>query len=283
MHILSPDLAEKLKADSLHFCRCWLLTLTNGTKLGLTDHDRRLTFDGVDFEADTGMTPAAVEVGADLARDGSEVMGVLGSTHITQKDLNNGLYDGAEISLWLVDWQDTANRLMLMKGVFGQVRYENDAFHVTLEGPSCVLQQSVGRVYQKKCDALLGDGKCRMVLTDARYQVSTQIVNAQALEIEVPLLADFETGWFSNGEMEFLSNASVQGKFAIRSDTIRGGRRFLGLWESLTALPIKDDAVKLTAGCDKKLATCRDKFSNAANFQGMPHIPANHLLVKAVD
>lgn len=283
MHVLSAEMSERLQSDSLHFCQCWLIKLRDGTRIGLTDHDCPVQFDGVNFSANAGMTPAALEMSADFARDGSEAMGVLGSPHIKKEDLNAGLYDGAEVSLWLVDWQMPDNRLMLMKGAFGAVRHENESFHVTLEGPSSLLQQSVGRVFQKKCDARLGDKRCQVGLTNPTYQTTTQIIQAKALEIEIPLLQAFSKTWFASGQIEWLAGGKVKGQFAIRSDAIRSGRRYLGLWESLTDLPIAGDQIRLTAGCDKHLATCRTKFSNAVNFQGTPHMPADHLLVKAVD
>ena len=30
-----------------------------------------------------------------------------------------------------------------------------------------------------------------------------------------------------------------------------------------------------TAGCDKLFTTCRDRFQNAVNFRGFPHMPGN--------
>jgi uncharacterized phage protein (TIGR02218 family) len=33
-------------------------------------------------------------------------------------------------------------------------------------------------------------------------------------------------------------------------------------------------------GCDKRFATCRDRFGNAANFRGEPHLPGNDLLTR---
>ncbi|SFE47808.1 phage conserved hypothetical protein BR0599 [Methylobacterium sp. 13MFTsu3.1M2] len=41
-------------------------------------------------------------------------------------------------------------------------------------------------------------------------------------------------------------------------------------------------AHSLTAGCDKRLATCRDRFANAVNFQGFPHMPGNDAVMRAV-
>jgi uncharacterized phage protein (TIGR02218 family) len=39
------------------------------------------------------------------------------------------------------------------------------------------------------------------------------------------------------------------------------------------------DAFVVTAGCDKHLSTCRDRFANAINFRGFPHIPGNDFVV----
>lgn len=283
MHILSAAFTQKLKSASLHLCRCWLIARKDGVSIGLTDHDMALEFGGTTFLADAGMTASAVEMSADLARDGSEVMAIFGSPHILETDVSNGLFDGANISLWLVDWKNTENRLLLMQGKFGQVRHEAGAFHVTLEGSSSVLQQPVGRVYQKKCDAELGDKKCLFVLQNSTYRVATQVTTAQEREVEIPLLPNYADGWFAHGTLKWETGASLTGDIPIRSDVIRQGRRYLGLWESLTSLPAVNAPMTLTAGCDKRTDTCRRKFSNIMNFQGMPHMPSDHLLIKAVD
>jgi len=33
-------------------------------------------------------------------------------------------------------------------------------------------------------------------------------------------------------------------------------------------------------GCDRQLATCRDRFGNVANFRGFPHIPGSDFVLK---
>ena len=43
------------------------------------------------------------------------------------------------------------------------------------------------------------------------------------------------------------------------------------------------DTVRLTPGCDKSFATCRDKFSNGVNFQGFPHMPGTDDLLQVVE
>ncbi len=39
-------------------------------------------------------------------------------------------------------------------------------------------------------------------------------------------------------------------------------------------------AAELFEGCDRQLATCRDRFANFVNFQGEPHLPGNDLLTR---
>jgi uncharacterized phage protein (TIGR02218 family) len=43
------------------------------------------------------------------------------------------------------------------------------------------------------------------------------------------------------------------------------------------------DDVRLVAGCDKTLATCRDKFNNVINFRGEPFIPGPGYMVRLAD
>ena len=42
------------------------------------------------------------------------------------------------------------------------------------------------------------------------------------------------------------------------------------------------DTVTVYPGCDKKMATCRDKFSNQARFGGFPWIPSTSPFILGV-
>ncbi|MNL88249.1 hypothetical protein D3C87_2178470 [compost metagenome] len=54
----------------------------------------------------------------------------------------------------------------------------------------------------------------------------------------------------------------------------------LHLAEAPAFVPAFPARVRLIEGCDKQLATCRDRFSNAANFRGEAHLPGNDLLTR---
>ena len=61
----------------------------------------------------------------------------------------------------------------------------------------------------------------------------------------------------------------------IKNDRFTGGVRTVELWEALRADLLPGDLVRLEAGCDKRMETCRLKFSNLLNFQGFPDIPGD--------
>ena len=56
MKALPEALSLHLATGATTLCWCWRLTRADGTRLGFTDHDRDLTFDGTTFEAAAGFT-----------------------------------------------------------------------------------------------------------------------------------------------------------------------------------------------------------------------------------
>jgi uncharacterized phage protein (TIGR02218 family) len=58
------------------------------------------------------------------------------------------------------------------------------------------------------------------------------------------------------------------------------GAAELDLWQRAPRTIAAGDTFTLTPGCDKSLATCRDRFANTVNFRGFPHMPGNDFLVR---
>jgi len=71
MSALQEHLQEKLTSVA----RCWALTRRDGRVFGFTDHDRELSFDGIVFRADSGMTARVLEQVTGLAVDNTEAIG----------------------------------------------------------------------------------------------------------------------------------------------------------------------------------------------------------------
>ena len=56
----------------------------------------------------------------------------------------------------------------------------------------------------------------------------------------------------------------------------------LELWQRMPEPLTAGDTFTVTAGCDKRFATCRDRFANAVNFRGFPHLPGNDFVAGTV-
>lgn len=63
------------------------------------------------------------------------------------------------------------------------------------------------------------------------------------------------------------------GDGGVRTHRSAGGTTHLELWQPMPAAMRNGDAFVITAGCDKRFATCVERFGNGANFRGFPHMP----------
>lgn len=261
-------------------CRCWSVTRAEGEVLGFTDHDESLSFDGISFRANTGMTAKALVQGTGLSVDNTEALGALMSEAITEEDLQAGRYDGAEVRAWMINWADPSARLLLFRGTIGEVSRSNGAFEAELRGLTETLNQPQGRVYQPQCSAVLGDGMCRFDLTAPGYAAE---VPAEAVDdgrvFRFEGMDEFDLRWFERGRLRVLTGESAGLVGIIKNDTLFNSGRVVELWQKLPGQIAAGDIVRLEAGCDKREETCRLKFDNFLNFRGFPHIPGEDWLM----
>ncbi|QEE35882.1 DUF2163 domain-containing protein [Octadecabacter sp. SW4] len=273
-------LLEHLASGLTTVCRCWAVVRRDGVTFGFTDHDRALDFDGISFRPDAGMSARAIATGTGLAVDNTEAMGVLSDSAITEADIDAGRFDGAEVRAWLVNWRDVTARMLRFRGTIGELRRVGGAFHADLRGLSEALNQPQGRVYQKPCAAVLGDGACRVDMNTAGYvsdRPAEIVDNAQ--EFRFAGFDDFSPEWFTRGRFTVTSGAATGLVGLIKRDRFDGSQRVLTLWQPLRADVMTGDMLRIEAGCDKRAETCRLKFDNFVNFQGFPDIPGEDWLM----
>ncbi|MCR8546578.1 DUF2163 domain-containing protein [Salipiger sp. P9] len=270
----AAELHAHLAGGLTTVARCWAVTRRDGTRYGFTDHDRDLSFDGLVFRADTGLSAMALQQATGLAVDNTEAMGALRDDALSDADIEAGRFDGAEVVSWLVNWREVAQRRMLFRGTIGEIRRANGAFHAELRGLTEALNRPVGRVFQTPCAAVLGDGTCRVDLSEPGYVHETALLAAEeSRSFRLGDLNGFEEGWFQRGRLEVLSGAAAGLGGTVKRDRVWNGERAVELWEPLGAPVQPGDLIRLSAGCDKRFETCRLKFNNLLNFRGFPDIP----------
>lgn len=160
MRTLPTELAARLESGAATLCHAWVLRRVDGVELGFTDHDRDLTVSGVACRAASGWTAGAAESAVGLAAGSASVAGGLDDAAIHEADVEAGMYDGASVALWRVDWDRPDLKVRLWTATLARIRREGAGFTAELEGPLAKLERVVGRTYGRDCDAMLGDGRC---------------------------------------------------------------------------------------------------------------------------
>ena len=267
-------LLAHLAGGASEVARCWRVTRADGVQYGFTDHDRALAFEGTVFKADSGLSAAALSQTTGLSVDNTEAVGALSDASIREADILAGRFDGAVVEAWLVNWSAPENRALQFKGSFGELERQGGAFQVELRGLAEPMNRPEGRVYQRPCSAVLGDAACQFDLTVSGYAhegAVSAVADGRVLIFEG--LDEFAPRWFERGRMVVLSGAAEGLVGVIKNDRFSDGVRRVELWEELRAEIAAGDLVRLEAGCDKRMETCRLKFANILNFQGFPDIP----------
>lgn len=275
MRDISPQLLASIAGGATRLCSCWRVTRRDGVILGFTDHDRDIGFGGIVYSAMSGLESSAFEASAGLSVGGAEVSGALSAHSLSEVDLSNGLFDGARVEVFRVDWSAPQNNVLIDAGVIGEVRRSEHAFTAELRSLAHELDQERGRLYQAGCDADVGDSRCRFAFVAAPFIVECEALSgsdAMTLVIQAGAIGD---NWFTGGRVEFLDGSNAGVRAIVRAHRSGENAHVVTLWSRLSVAPAHGDRVRVFAGCDKSFETCRLKFSNIANFRGFPHMPGN--------
>jgi len=280
MRSIPSALQAKLDSGVTTLCRCWVITRSDGVVQGFTDHDQDVLVDGVTCVAGSGLSGSEASQKLGLAVDTSEMSGALSDDTLNEDDLAAGRYDAAGVAIWLTDWSEPTLRVLLAKGSLGEVKREGAAFTAEVRGLSQRLAEESGRLYTATCSADLGDARCKIALGDPAFAGTGAVVAVSATStFSASGLDGFDDGWFTGGKLAFTSGANAGLAVEVKSHR-KASAVTLDLWQAMPQPIEAGDAFAVTAGCDKRFATCHDKFSNVVNFRGFPHIPGNDFVVR---
>jgi len=277
---IPPALQAKLDAGVTTLARCWIITRRDGVVMGFTDHDADITVAGILCHAGTGLNASEATARLGLQVDGAEIAGALADESLAENDLAAGRYDAASIEVHLVDWSDPSLSLLLSKGVLGEVRREGAAFTAELRSLAHRLNEESGRLYTATCSADLGDARCTVDLTDPALHGSGTVVSlAGTSAFHAAGLDAFADGLFTAGKLTFTSGANAGFAVEVKTHRVALDGVLIELWQQAPEPITIAEAFTVTAGCDKRFATCRDRFANSINFRGFPHIPGNDFVI----
>jgi len=156
MQLIPPEFQK----NTVTTCLCWRLVRGDGFALGLTDHDKVLAFDGLQFQPSASLASGSFSSNNDLRPSRANAEGALSSGALTDEDLASGLWDGARVDVFRVDWQNVEARVLIWSGRLSEISHGDAGFSVELVSLKADLEKPVGRVFARQCDAVLGDARC---------------------------------------------------------------------------------------------------------------------------
>lgn len=278
MTVYPEALASHFAGDVTTVCHCWRLTRKDGETTGYTDHDRSLIVDGTAFEPESGFSASEVRDTLGLAVDTVDVEGALSSERIRDEDIAAGLYDGARVETFLVNWRAPQGFVLVRTATIGKITRGDERFVAELESQVHTLDQPNGRYIGRACDAELGDARCGFLLDRPGYSGAGAIeAHGPSDTVRVSGLEVFAAGWFSHGTLTWINGARAGRSERIVDHRVAAGAVSLILQPAVGPAIEAGDAFSVVAGCDKKFPTCKAKFDNALNFRGFPHLPGNDL------
>jgi uncharacterized phage protein (TIGR02218 family) len=234
MRVLSAGLQDHLDAGATTLCWCWRITRSDGTKLGFTDHDRDLAFDGTSFEASTGFTGTEIAGSVGLNVDTLDVEGALKSERLNEADLVAGLYDNALIEIYRVNWAEPSQRVLMRYGNLGEVSRGQHHFRCEVRGLAHELQQPKGRIIQYACDADLGDQRCKVDLELQGFRTNDAVVASLTPSPRLFVangLNAYANGWFSRGLVTWLTGANAGRAAQVRVHSKDSSSVKIELWQ----------------------------------------------------
>lgn len=263
-----------LQPDLTTAAFCWRLERRDGICMGFTTHDRDLDLGGIVYRAAPGMLPSAISLSDGFDADMLEVGGAISSDAIREEDLAAGRWDGAAVTVLMVDWEaPEGEQAVLARGEIGDVGVSGNGFSAELRGLVAVLERPVVEQTSPECRARLGDKRCRVDMA-ARVRM-TRI--ASVVDEDVVEVAGAAAGnAYAYGRLRWIGGANS----GLESAVLTSQGPVLTLREPPPFPPAVGDLVEISEGCDKSLATCAGRFANAANFRGEPHLPGMDLLTR---
>lgn len=267
MKTLYPAMETLLDSGAASLAMLMTITRKDAVVVRLTDYDRQIIFDGNVYSPEAGLQRTAIMASEGLSVDSMRVEGYFFG-EVSEDNLRKGKYDAATVSVVLVEASDpdTYGPIPMFDGFIGDVGWQRNTFSFSINGFTELLQQEQGEVTSPDCRVDLGSPRCGVNMAPFTFTGTiTSIIDAQNYGVSVSQPA----GYFKYGSIEWMGGANDGALIEVKGSTTTSVTLFMPPQYAVAV----GDPIILKAGCDKTIATCTAKFSNAINFQGEPHLP----------
>lgn len=279
MRTASPQLIAMLNEDQFIMADLYTITTVQGDVYRYTNYDFDLNVGGHNYSS---KGPIISREGISLSL-GVEVDNLNVSISVTNEQtfegicvvqaFHNGQMDGARFKLERIflspsdSTNTSAGAVLLFEGRLIEPKLDRNRVEVSVASDLDDLAVQMPRnLYQPSCNNTLFDSACGLLRQN--HVVSTTIESGSTAS-RILCQVNQPQGWFTQGVIEFLDGGNAGLKRTVRLH--ESGALLLTL--PLLEAPQSGQRIRVYPGCDKRLETCINRFSNKEHFRGAPYVP----------
>lgn len=281
MKSISAALSAHLDQEVTTLASCWKVVRKDGQEFFFTDHDQDIVFEGDTYEAESSYDRTAVANGSDMGVDNMDVAGILDSDKISELDMRNGLFNRADVYVFIVNWSNPSQgALAVRRGWFGEVSLtDTGKFTTEIRGLAQALSHNFIEVYSAECRADFCDSRCKLSITTFEFPAVVEN-SASRDHLVIVAGAAIPSQGINPGTIRF-----VDGENAGRVIEIIGYNattRTLELFEPVGYPITAGTNLVLAPGCDGSLTRCKF-YNNVINRRAEDYVPGNDELMSYPD
>lgn len=266
------------------FAKCWKITRADATEFAFTNHGSVLNIDGIDFVPGGSISASAEAHDEGLSPSNRDVRGAIRSDMIKESDLRAGLYRGAVIDEFVVDWEyPFAGKFYQRSYVIEDVKFDGEVWNATIVSSRDRFNVTVGNTAQKTCNVEeFGDARCGV--NKASYVVSGRSVSSvttQRLVIVTNISTSFEDDYFTDGQITWTTGNNAGLKSDVKQWTASSQK--VELYAPTPYTIQAGDTFSIVPDCDRTIETCDTRYGNAIRHRGFPDVPGTDRMLETPD
>lgn len=268
------------------------ITAKDGDVIRVWNGTRNKVVDGNTFIA-YPVAPSKLQAANGLKADNLDVTAVY-SGLFTAATLRAKKWQGARVEYQILNYKDFSMGYAERRVTFlGKTEVGKHGAKVELNSLSSKLNEPTGLTCTKDCNIdRLADARCGVDLDGTTVQGYKIRINAHVASVLNPqqftvafddyikpgdhAVTVVEDQYYKRGEFVFTSGVNDSAEGLILGNSGNG----LTLYLPLNAAPQVGDTLQLTAGDDRSIQTCRDKYANGERFGGFPYLPGRSKVLK---
>jgi uncharacterized phage protein (TIGR02218 family) len=282
----SSDLTALLTTRQFYAVDLFQFTLVDGTILRYAGGDKDITYGGNTyscggavgpfFQTRTGRGLCKWKIGVEVDTLQFDVLP--GTSTVEGFDFlvacKFGIFDGAEMILYrafMPTYGDTSAGLVnIFTGRVVEIDCGRSLATFNINSHLELLSQQMPRnLYQPGCLNTLYDSACTLVKSSF---ATTASASSGCTASTLNATLSQATGYFNQGTLQMTSGNNEGFQRMVKTYT-NGTPSVVNVLFPFPYAISSGDTFAIYPGCDKQQTTCSSKFSNIANFRGMPYIP----------